>query len=306
MKSRAKKEWDIQLRRTHVIHVPCYADKVIECVGHFCGTAFRQLCVPPAPQQWMIHTLHIVCTPTPSVAQTIKACGHSAVPRWTASLLESANQESQIAIWRFNPSFGLWVLDKGLEPNLLQATGATVTAWIQQSRCACNALMRKFHVLQNATGHLVVRKPEQWAALLPPTMAHSLSGNAKNRLLPDYDHVASCTDRYMSRLLDLSVPFFIEQEGRFEPFTLASPDRVSVLQSDVTAISWEHIQAEIAAKPHLSIDLLRTAVKLMKSQGSRLGQWDKALHRVSGVCRSIDDLHVAESVLFGSRFSMWG
>ena len=149
--------------------------------------------------------------------------------------------------------------------------------------------MQRFPNLQNSTGHLILRQANQWSNVLPPTMALTFTRNAKSGLFPDYKFVAARADKCMSGLQDLSLPVYFETEGCFTDHIIATPEKISVLVADATEVSWQTIENEMATHPHLSAKFVHNAVLLLKSRGLRLGQWDKALHRVAGFCRHIDD-----------------
>ena len=67
----------------------------------------------------------------------------------------------------------------------------------------------------------------------------------------------------------------------------------SLVAEEITEVSCQQVQREMHSPRS---DLVNGVVK---SSGLTLGQWDKALHRVVGVCKAIADLHVVHSVLFG-------
>ena len=81
---------------------------------------------------------------------------------------------------------------------------------------------------------------------------------------------------------------------------------VGLLVCDLFCTVWSEVDTASDTFPWLSAPVAQDAPYRLRAFGLRGGAWDKALFRPAGFCSKLSELHWTSSIIFGSRFSVWG
>ena len=239
---------------------------------------------------------------TLSVASAIHGYGTTSVPFLTARALDALNERQSYASWfPIDSSFGAWILERDFDPDLLESLQETVTSWVGKHVCKCKHLTAKLPVLQNCTGHLILRHKEQWACVFEPLAAKFMSSNARNRTFPDEEFVHHKFEDLAKCLGDLHVPVFSSASGAFVSQEVFERMQISTFTAEATTLTWDAVDAA-----WLTSEVIFGARDTIWDLRLRTGQWDKQLHRNFGICARLDDAKWVENIVFGSRFPLWG
>ena len=161
-------------------------------------------------------------------------------------------------------------------------------------------------MFEERTFHILVRQPDQWGVFLTNITLRLVSTNAKNRLLLDRQFIDTCARSLAFSLSEATVPVFQPQSHTFVQKVPSSTERVGVLASKVPGVSWSVVVADLQTKCWLSMDVVSAVSGILTGFKLRMGQWDKATFRMCAMCKVLDDMHIAQSVVFGDRFSVLG
>ena len=124
----------------------------------------------------------------------------------------------------------------------------TVAAWVEKQACKCKRLRAEFLALRNATGHLVLRRDEQWACLFEPLSAEFMSSNARNRTFPDAAFVHSRFEDFAKCVSDLQVSVLQSATGSFTSQSVLVEKQISVFKSEVSELTWNAIASGVNGK----------------------------------------------------------
>ena len=160
--------------------------------------------------------------------------------------------------------------------------------------------------LCNSTGHLILRKPEQWVQLFGPQIGALLGSNPRNRILPAYGDILSDLSTLESRLCNTTVPVFSEAEGAFSSATVTNAHQAGILTHKLLPVLWEEVCTKERECLWLFSEVVQGAEELLFTYRLRGGAWDKALFKSSGSCKTLSELHWTDAIVFGHRFSVWG
>ena len=83
-------------------------------------------------------------------------------------------------------------------------------------------------------------------------------------------------------------------------------ERVGLLVCDLFCTVWSEVDTASDTFPWLSAPAAHDAPYRLRAFGLRGGAWDKALFRPAGFWSKLFELHWTSSIIFGSRFSVWG
>ena len=184
----------------------------------------------------------------------------------------------------------------------LSTVRATVLHELDCMPCACHTLMQH-PLLSNALGHVVVRHPWQWEALMPSPFAHVLGTNARNRLWHSATSLWEAWELSESQIHDCLFPVLDDVQDQVHLQPLSD-------HADVLADAFQCVQlynsAGAAKAPHLSVDVAHHARTLLKQHNIVAGVFDKNLTKQYGVCKSLHEMCVASATIFGNRFRIYG
>ena len=128
----------------------------------------------------------------------------------------------------------------------------------------------------------------------------------RNRVLPSPEFVVDSLATVAEKLLDSAIPVFSLNDGRFQDRPLMPPERVGLLVCNLFCTVWFEVDTASDTFPWLSAPVTQDAPCRLRAFRPRGGAWDKALFRPASFWSKLSELHWTSSILFGSRFSVWG
>ena len=169
-------------------------------------------------------------------------------------------------------------------------------------QCECHTLMQH-PLLSNALGHLVIRHPWQWEALVPSPYAHVLGANARNRLWHSASSLWEAWELSKSQIHDCLFPVLNDacDQVHMQPLS----DTADVLTDAFQCVQLYN-SLGAAQAPHLSVDVAHHARSLLQQHRVVGGVFDKHLTKQYGVCRILHETRIALATIFGDRFRIYG
>ena len=178
-------------------------------------------------------------------------------------------------------------------------------------RCACEGMWKEADCtpsLSNATGHLVIRHPEQchWEAFFGQTLVPIFTTNAKNELFPSHDTVLANICSLSNSLKSLTVPVADLVSARPAPKGLLQHSAIQTVCDEVYKVVWAQVKKEAEATPRMTEDTAIRACLYMRTLCLSGGCWDKFTHKQYAVCQNLMERSAVSDTLFGDRFQLWG
>ena len=191
----------------------------------------------------------------------------------------------------------MWVVDK-FDSETCTRIRQAVRSKVLTLPCACAKWFDMCPSLRNSTGHLILRKPEEWVQVFGPQIGTLLGSNPRNRILPAYDNVLLDLSALKSRLCNTTVPVFSKADGAFGSAAVTNASQAGVLTHELLPVLWEEVCAKESGCPWLSSEVVQSAEELLFTYRLRGGAWGKALFWPSGFCKSLSEVHRTDSIFF--------
>ena len=156
-----------------------------------------------------------------------------------------------------------------------------------------------------AMGHMVLRTPDQWGALLGPSVQDMLGRNARNELFPTPLQIQQSTMHVREYLQLVTVPQ-IDMSGNalFRDTGILSESQILDLSKKIFSTLEAETTAGCESFPWLDGGRAETFNNMLMSFGLVGGVWDKHPHRPYAICSLLEEIKVCENILFGSKFSI--
>ena len=304
--SAAKTAWGIELPRRITVRLPSYSDATLRNGANFVRKGVAFFTILDALKALLQKCVTVISQPPLTVGDVLKRGAQLRVPSIVAEELERKNAEHPFADWiHFSDRFGMWVVGSG-HADPLQQVQRTTMQRVHGLPCHCPTLLSLSPSLENATRHVILRSPLQWQALFGPTTGRMLGSNPRNRVFPSPEFVVDSLSTVAEHLLDSAIPVFSVSDGGFQDRPLMPLERVCVLVCDLFCTLWSEVTTASDTYPWLSAPLAHAAPHRLRAFGLRGGAWDTALFRPAGFFSKLSELHWTSSIIFGSRFSIWG
>ena len=187
--------------------------------------------IPEGLKAWRIHSLTCIPVAGPKARM---ASHNSAPPRatgWIAELLQQLCDPP--------PSYSAARYGKGYRlPRDREVSQAkeVILRRVMGLPCACEGMCKEVDCtpsLSNATGHLVIRHPEQWEAVFGQTLVPIFTANAKNELLPSNDIVMANICSLSDSVKSLTVPRVDFVSARLAPEGLLQHSAIQTVCDEV-------------------------------------------------------------------------
>ena len=255
--------------------------------------------IPEGLKAWLKHSLTCIPLAGPKARM---ASQNSAPPRatgWTAELLQQlCDPPPSYSAAGYGKGYHLppdWEVSQAKEVILRRVMGL---------RCACEGMRKEVDCtpsLSNATGHLVIRHPEQWEAVFGQTLIPIFTTNARNELLPSHDTVFANICSFSNSLKSLIVPQADLVSARLAPEGLLQHSAIQTVfqkRDEVYKVVWAQVKKEAEATPWMTEDTSKAACLYMRTLRLSGGCWDKFTHKQYAVCQDLMERRAVSDTLF--------
>ena len=302
-RQKARAQWGFILKRRVVIRVPTYDVHTIMVTRKAITKASMTLDKALSVRLWYVRVLSVMplqsppatmasrpkeVPKSPSIASRIvrAACSRREVPHTCCEL-------ARVSFIKLCPPFDIAPLCESVFTSL------------RSHGCNCSALFEQYPELSNRLGHVVLREPPQWHALLGSDAGALLSSNSGNGLWHSAYTLGQAHEQALHSISQCFAP---------TPTQVASSSAQASFSENVLSNLPDDLLQQVQIRnvqgpqrfPANTVDVARFARERLHLLCLSRAVSDKQLTRHYAVCRLQLEERSTNSTVFGGRFSVWG
>ena len=162
------RDMGFRVQRRYGVRIPTYSAHIVRSVQSKICKTLGLMRLPPAVRAWYQCVLTVIPTTSPQASLASRPARGPEAPLLTKNVILRSISPDTLGEWRVpvTDSQVFYVVPHGTD---LSQVKTNVLQNLHCMQCECHALMQH-PLLSNALGHLVIRHPWQWEALVPPLM----------------------------------------------------------------------------------------------------------------------------------------
>ena len=253
----------------------------------------------PAPlKQWYTTAINVVPLRLPKVQGALSTRPRLRFTAQCVSALQKIVSPGQYTAYVLPGTYTVSALSERQTTKLRQL----LLHCLHTRRCKCARLMRQHPCLRNTLGHILVRRPEQWAALTQTDTSCVLSLHAHTALLPTARDTQVALNSFILSLQSITVLGL----HSMDPSTVGMPGSFS--SAEIT-----DIVNEVMSLMHLDTvgdsptsESAKAMGADLRKQGYGMRIWDHHSHTPALYCNYLSEQRFISDILTGDRFTVWG